>query len=75
MCVNADLWGADVIDLAAIAEDIEKTRDQLHRLALKKELDFKDENVMLLSKKLDALITQYERNKLMQMKRGGADEF
>lgn len=56
-------------DLKQIDEEIEKMRERLHELVLKKKCKFVDEDVTKLSQELDLLIVQYERCKLEERKR------
>lgn len=55
-------------DLKQIDEEIEKMRESLHELVLKKKCKFVDEDVTKLSQELDLLIVQYERCKLEERK-------
>lgn len=48
-------------ELEKIAREIEDAREDLHRLALRKNCVFDDPEIIQLSEKLDVLIIQYER--------------
>lgn len=45
-----------------IALDIELARERLHQLALRKDFDFRDPEVIRLSQEVDAYIVQYEQH-------------